>query len=450
MKPSAAPAAAVDFLPDADEIERRPLPRLARLTLHLLVLMLLAFLAWAALFEVDRVVSARGRLVTPVPNLVVQPLETSLIRSIDVRVGQVVRKGERLATLDPTFAEADEAQLEERVRSLDTQSRRLQAEIAGAGPGAARGGGADAGLQADLAAQRQASYRAQRDRLEESVGRLRAALETSRRDQGVLEARVKTLREMEAMQERLVQQEFGARNKLLEARDRRLEVERDLQLARNREQETLRELAAAEADKAAFEKTWRQKAMEELLATSRDRAALREQLQKAARRRELVVLVAPADAVVLEIGRLSRGSVAREAEPLFTLVPLGEGLEAEVQIDSIDVGYVKAGDGVRLKLDAFPFQRHGALPGSVRSVSEDAFRRDAAGGLAAAGREAGTDAYFLSRVSLGQGELHRLPDKARLLPGMTLTAEIVVGRRTVLSYLLWPLTKALDDAIREP
>ncbi|MCU0868225.1 MAG: HlyD family type I secretion periplasmic adaptor subunit [Burkholderiales bacterium] len=441
-------APVVDFLPDADEIERRPLPWLARVTLYALAAMLVAFVGWAALAEIDRVVVARGRLVTPLPNIVVQPLETSIIRTLDVRVGQVVKAGQALATLDPTFAQADQAQLEARVRSLQTQSSRLAAELGGDGRDGAKGSDADSRLQSRLAGEREAAFAAQMRRHEETIGRLRAAQATNRRDQQLLAARVQSLREIETMQSKLVDQQFSSKVKLLEAQEKRLEVERDQQLAINREAELARELAATEAEKAAFERNWRQKAMEEMLSTSRDKASLDEQLQKAVRRREFVTLTAPADAVVLDIARLSQGSVVREAEPMFTLVPLAPVLEAEVQIDSIDVGYVRHGDPVRLKLDAFPFQRHGAIDATVRTVSEDAFRRDAGGNTSTL--DPGTDAFFLSRVDLRSTTLERMPAQSRLLPGMTLTAEIVVGKRTVLSYLLWPLTRAMDGAIREP
>lgn len=431
---------AVDFLPDADEIERRPYPRAARLTLHLLALALGGFLIWAALSEVDQFVVARGRLVTPLPNIVVQPLETSIIQSIDVRIGQVVKKGERLATLDPTFAEADAAELQTRLQSLDTQAQHLQAELSGARM-SGQEGSSDARLQQQLAAERQANFRAQLRKLEENMAQIRASQETNRNDQQLLTARVKNLREIEAMQEKLVNQNFAPPVRLLEEREKRLGVERELQLAKNREQELVRQLAALEAEKAAFEKSWRQKTMEELLSTSRDREALSEQVLKADKRHRMVELVSPEDAVVLEIAKLSQGSVARGAEPMFTLVPIGSALEAEVQIEAGDVGYVKNGDTARLKFDAFPFQKHGALDGHLRTISEDAFRRDA-------GQNAGT--YYIGRIDYGEEKLEKMPAGARLLPGMTLSAEIVVGKRSVLSYLLWPMTKMMDESIREP
>ena len=442
----ATEAAVVEFLPDADEIERRPLPRSARLTLHALAGALAAFLVWASVSEIDSVVVARGQLVTPLPNLLVQPLETSIIQSIDVRIGQVVKKGERLATLDPTFADADQAQLQTRLASLNNQVERLRIELGQAGAGKAAND-ADSRLQAQLFAERQGNYKAQATKLQETVERLRASLETNRKDQELLGARVKSLREIEAMQEKLVAMNYGARASLLSAQEKRLEVDRDMQLAKNREQELKRELAAAEADRAVFGTGWRQKAMEDLLNTTRERDSVQEQLKKGEKRHNLVVLTAPSDAVVLSIAKVSQGSVVKEAEPLFTLVPLGEELEAEVKIDSLDVGYVKLSDPARLKLDAFPFQQHGTLPAEVRTISEDAFRRDASNPSLL---EPGMDAYYVSRIKLGNGKLKKLADKTRLLPGMTLSAEIVVGKRSVISYLLWPLTKALDESLSEP
>lgn len=432
---------ATDFLPDADEMERAPLPKFAQITVRVLLAALAAAILWSTLSEIDMVVTARGRLINPMPNIVVQPLETAQIETINVRVGQVVKKGEVLATLDPTFTLADENQLRVRMKSLDTQVAAMRAELNLAKPGAT-GKDADSVLQAQLTDERQANYAAQLARMEQTVKRLRATLETNRRDQQVLTARLRSVQEIETMQEKLIAQNFGARLQLLQAQDKRLEVERDMLLTKNREQELLSELAAQQSEQAAFMKGWRQKMMEDLLTTTRERDSLNEQLQKADRRHSMVQLVAPEDGVVLEIAKLSPGSVVRAAEAFFTLVPIGAQMEAEVQIDAADVGYVRTGDAAKLKLDTFPFQKHGALAAKVRTISEDAFRREAA-------QATGSDTYYMARVAYGNATLKQMA-RARLLPGMTVSAEIVVGKRSVISYLLWPLTKTVGESIREP
>lgn len=440
-KNAGASKTVIEYLPDADEIERSPVPRFAQVTLHVLLLAFVSFMVWASVSKVDQVVVAQGRLVNPMPNVVVQPLETSVIQSVDVRVGQVVKKGDKLAALDATFVQADETQLRVRMASLDTQLAGLQQELSGGS--AAKVEGADAQLQANLQTERKANYRAQQLKLAENAARLRATLATNWHDQQLVAGRLKSLKEIEGMQEKMVAQKFGAQLQLLEAQQRTKEVERDLELVVSREQELRRELAAIEAERTAFEKGWRQKAMEDMLAVSRERDALREQLQKADRRQKLVTLVAPVDAVVLDIAKLSQGSIVKEAETFFTLVPLNVSLEAEVQIESADMGYIKIGDPVHVKFDAYPFQRHGTLDATVRTISQDAFRRETA-------QKSGTDAYYVSRVSLKHDLLKNMTPSSRLMPGMTLAAEIVVGQRSVLSYLAWPLTKGMNEAIREP
>lgn len=434
----------IEYLPDADEIERSPVPRFAQVTLQVMLLGFVAAITWSIFSKVDLVVTAQGRLINPRPNVVVQPLETAVIKSVDVRIGQVVQAGETLATLDATFVQADESQIRNRLASLETQLQGLQQELSGQASPRQATNDNDGQLQATLLAERQANYRAQQARLNETQAKLRASLLTNRQDQQLVASRLKSLREIETMQEKMVAQKFAAPLQLLEAQQRTKEVQRELELTTNREQEIKREIAAFEAEKTAFERNWRQKAMEEMLSVSRERDGLKEQLQKADRRQKLVTLTAPMDAVVLEIAKLSPGSIVKEAETFFTLVPLKGRLEVEVQIDSADVGYIKVNDPVRLKLDAYPFQRHGTLDARVRTMSEDAFKRDAAS------RSAVTDAYFTARLDLLGTELKNMKASSRLLPGMTLSAEIVVGQRSVLSYLVWPLTKGLSEAIREP
>lgn len=432
----------IAFLPDADAIERDPLPPYLRITLWLLVGALVTFVVWASLSSIEKVVVAHGKLVTPQSNIVVQPLDTSIVQRIEVRLGQVVRKGDLLATLDPTFAQADDAQLRVKLLSLETQVARIEEELDG-GNRRAAAGDADAQLQSRLASERQANYDAQRMKLDENVARLKAGIETNRRDELVLVERGKSLREIEAMQQSLIDSNYGARLQLLEARDRRLEVDRQATLARSKDVEMSRELASAQAERAAFAKGWRQKSLEDLLGATRERDSVREQLSKADKRNQLVQLRAPADAVVLEIGKISVGSVIQGAEQMFVLVPLNAPLEAEVEVDSMDVGVIKPGDAVHVKFDAFPFQKHGALDGKIRTISQDSFKRE----QVAPGE--GNNAYYLSRVTF-DGKLRNLPASARLLPGMTVNAEVVVGKRSVMSYLIWPLTRALDESIREP
>lgn len=431
-----------EFLPDARAVELHEPAGTSRITLYALLALIVTALLWATFSNVDRVVTARGRLVNPLPNMVVQPLEPGILKSIEVRVGQVVKKDAVLATLDPTFTGADAAQLGVREDTLKARARRLELELKGRGELVAADG--RAGKEADVLAERRASYAARLRQYDETAARLRASLETNRSAQETHGARLKTLNELEEMYVRLEAQKFGSKVNMLNVREKRFEVEQLYAAAVSRESEIRREIAAAEAERTAFVKAWRQKVSEEYSEISQQRDEVSQQAGKARRRVELIRLQAPEDSVVMEIGKKSVGSVVKDAEPLFMLVPLNATLEAEVDVSPGDVGDLRAGDTARIKIDTFPFQKHGTLAGQITSISADAFTRQSAGGSMS-----GESYYFLARVALKETRLKNLSETARLLPGMTVQAELVVGQRSVISYFLYPVIRILDESIRE-
>lgn len=453
--PSAPPPGfALDYLPDGAAIEHAPLPWLARSTLYVLAGLLVALVLWAGLAQVDRIVTAGGRLVTTAPLVVAQPLETAVVRGVDVQVGDFVRAGDRLATLDPTFAAADLADLTNKLAGVEAQIGRLRAELDGSDftPAA---NNPDAAVQAAILERRRAEYRARLASLDEKAGQLDSAIAASRRAQAGLAERLAVVGEVEDIRRQLQERQTGSRLTYLEARIERLRMRDDLTALQDRERESEHELRGVQADRAAFIDEWRRKTAEELVEQTRQRATLVEQIAKAERRRSLVTLTAPVDAVVLEVAKRSVGSVIREAEPLVTLVPADVPLEVEADIPSRDIGLVRVGDFVRVKLDAFPFQRHGTLSGEIRTISADAFTHDAVQG--AQGGIANPDAprpaagaVFRTRIRLTDTRLEAVPDGTRLSPGMVASAEIRVGTRSVLSYFLYPVIRALDESIREP
>ena len=118
------------FQSDSAEILDAPTPLAARLTLHVLAAIIVAGIGLSAIVPLEQVVTARGRVTSVSPKIVVQPLETSIIRQINVREGQVVKAGDVLATLDPTFSTADVTTLTQKIASLEAETARLAAELA--------------------------------------------------------------------------------------------------------------------------------------------------------------------------------------------------------------------------------------------------------------------------------------------------------------------------------
>ena len=429
-----------EFLPDADEIEMTPVPKGISITLYLLLSMLVIAFLWSYFSKIDEVISTRGRLVATLPNIVLQPIETSQIATLNVSVGQIVRKGEVLATLDPTVTGADLNQVKERLESLDSQVRRLEAE---------RDGKVFSGsknehdiLQGNLDTGRSEAFKAHITRLDENISRIKSSILNSDLEIKNLENRRQSLKEIETMNEQLVEKQFQSRKGLLEIRDKRLEIESTLLNVKNKENELKKELSGTEADRAAYVSEYRQKILEELVTAQRERDSLSEQLIKNQRRSSSITIEAPEDSVVLEVAKLSRGSVIREAEALVTLVPLNASLEAEVKIEASDISNVNVGDPVRVKIDAFPFQKHGIVEGKILRISQDTTS-------SSADDKKNTYGFYTGRVQLKEITLDNLNKPLKVLPGMTLTGEIVVGRRSVFSYIAYPIMKMKDEAIRE-
>lgn len=445
-RPKAPPPAIAEFQSDALELESRTPPRIARLTLYLISALIVSAVMWAILSSMDKVVVARGKLITTRPTLVVQPLERSVIRSIDVGVGEVVHAGQTLAQLDATFVQSDADQLRTRLRSLDAQVRRLSAEANNQPYAPPATPTREDDLQAALYSQRRAYVEAQLQNYDKQIAGAQAVLATSAKEEQALVKRQATLNQIEQMQATLVQHQTGSRLRLLQARDSRQDLDASLVRVRGTKTAEQRNYEKAMADRAAFLEDFRRRTLEELVTADRQRSAAIDELRKVERRKDLVVLTAPADAIVLDLAQRSIGSVVREAEPLMTLVPLDVPLEAEVAIDSRDIGHVVTGEATKIKLDAFPFQKYGTLSGSVRTIAADASSIDVKADQTATA----APMVYKARIALKDTTLRRLEGPVRLLPGMTLAAEITVGRRSVISYFLYPLIRGFDESLREP
>lgn len=443
-----AGASVVSSFSAAAEVERRPPPIVSRLTLYLLILLLVISATWASFAEIDRVVTAHGALEPTTPNMSVQPLDTSVVHAINVEPGEVVKKGAALVTLDATFSDADVAQNRARVASLSLQMARIEAEINGTPMSVPVGAPAsEMSIQRQILEKGRAEYEAKLLGYNDKVKELKAQLDTNAVDRDSLARQLTTLREIEAMREQLFRSQHGSRLNLLTARNSRLETERNLDMAAKRAIELRHQIEGAVASRDSYTAEWRKSLTKELIDVKREHDSLYEKLVVAERRQALVVLRAPADAVVLDVAPKAVGSVVRSAESLVTMVPLDAPLRASVNVRTQDIGFIRIGDKAVLKLDAFPFQKHGTITGRVVTISDDAFTDRNSGGN---GNGARAEPYYRVKIDFPSAKLRAVPKDFHLLPGMVVSAEIKIGTRTVMSYLTYPLIRSLDEAMREP
>jgi hemolysin D len=447
--PVAAPAGPDGVPPTLGDILTEAPPRFLRSTHYLLAALFLSVIVVASLVKVDIIIAATGRLTTDAPLIAVQPLELSIIREIQVKIGDVVHKGDVLATLDPTFTRADQASLGTQQAGLNARIRRLEAELNGT-QFATDGSQPDERLQLDLYRHRQAQYTARLGEFAEDRERYQEAIRTTTQNLQSVVQQLDLSKEVEGIRARLWQQQVGSRLIYLEAQATRLRAERDYEDTANHLAELQHTLRSTEAAQQVFIDDWRRQLLDELATARADEAKMSNSVTKAQRRNDLVVLTAPEDGVVLDIAKRSVGSVLHEAEPLITLVPTMSPLIAEIMIHSADVGYTRVGDEVAIKVDAFPYQRHGLLAGRLRSIGEDSVTPGGSASAIPVGGQGAAGVFHRCQVTLTSTELSLLPPGARLIPGMAVTAEVKVGSRSVISYFLYPIQRGFRESIREP
>ena len=426
---------ALAFQADLDRLVAEPAPFGLRLWPVLGAGLVAALLVVASVVQIDIVVTATGRLAADAPPVILQPMTRAVLKELLVRPGDMVVAGQILARLDSTMTDADRAALEVERRALQARAARLQSELTGV---AMEAGGRDMDLQARVQAQRADLATAQRRQYVAAITALEQTITAELGAAPGLTERQTIAREIEAMRAALAQTRNGSRLASLEARLTRIDAETAISQHFARLDELGQRLAQAQAALQAFDSDQKRLVTEALAEVLPRLAEVEEALTKATRLTALADLRAPRSGVVLSVAKGGPGSLMAENDAVVVLVPSDVPLIAEVGIKSSEAGTIAMGDPVTVKVDAFAWRRHGSLSGVLQDVSHGSFTPEGSAGAVHSGR-----------VTL-TGTLSNLPDGASLLPGMTLTAEIKTGTRTILDYFFDPLMRGMSESLREP
>ena len=158
---------------------------------------------------------------------------------------------------------------------------------------------------------------------------------------------------------------------------------------------------------------------------------------KAGQREDFQRLTTPIDGVVQQLAIHTVGGVVTPAQELLIVVPQDHPVEVEAQVENKDVGFVKAGQVVEIKVETFTFTLYGSIPGRVLSISDDAAPIEKVG------------LVYPTRVSMDRATIQVEGKQVYLSPGMAVTVEIKTGQRRVIEYLLSPLLKSVQESLRE-
>lgn len=441
----------LEFQSPSAAILAAPIPLTARSITWIISSMFLACLLVTGLIPLDRVVTMRGKVVSEVPTQVVQPLDASIVRSIEVHEGQKVHAGELLAQLDPTFAAADVGALQAQVSSYTAQTDRLQAE-ANNQPYTYEGINADKALQAAIYAQRKSEYEFKLEGYKQKIDGLVSLISRSESDAAGYRDRLAVAQNLENMRRELERLNVGSKLNTLAAVDNRAEMARFLANALQTAEGGKRDLAAMIAERDGYVQQWHGDVNQQLSDASSKLSDARESLHKADLRRKLVELRADRDATVLTVAKVSVGSVMQAGQQFFTLIPSDAPLAVEGILPGSEGGFVHLGDTVAIKFDTFEYAHYGMAYGTVRNISADTFfgSDQQAAQNSVVPMPPGTDAFYRGQVSIDRVSLRDIPPDFHITPGMTVTADIKVGKRTVLTYFLSRIVPIATESMREP
>jgi membrane fusion protein, adhesin transport system len=367
---------------------------------YLMLLILGAALAWASVAQVDIVAKANARVVPEGREQVIASLEGGILRELLVREGQAVVAGQPLALLDPTRVEAQQAEGQARRLALRGALARLQAEAAGRAPQWPDE------LTPEVVQGESESFDARQRALGE-------ALATQQRSIALLN------REL-AMAEAMSGKGLMSEVEVMRLRRQVNELQLQMQERANR---------------------FRQDAQAELVRVRNELALLEEQMVVRDDAMRRTTLVSPVKGLVKQIRTNTPGGVVAPGAPMMEIVPISERVLVEARVKPADIGFVRVGQPVEIKLSAYEYTIYGALKGRVEVISPDAL-----GDPDRAQQPEGT--WYRALVRADAPGLEHRDKLLPALPGMTGSAEIRTGQRSVLAYVLKPMLKS-TEAFRE-
>jgi hemolysin D len=430
------------FLPAAREVLEAPPSLLARAVSITVVAFAVCAVAWASLARMDVVVSAQGRIVPSGKVKVIQAADAGVVRAIHVRDGQRVQKGDVLVELDATTTEADRRQLIRELSEAGLEVARLNAQLNRDAGDLAPPSGADADLvtmHRQLLHSRLSEFDERREVLNNKITQLRADRDAVRVKVEQLDRKLPLLRQRLDKLKSLSEKKYISEFDYVDAQIKLLDQEKNLEAQRFRLQQAEAALNAAKRQLQQVDAEFRRETLAALAEASRRRNAAAQELVKADQRKALQQLRAPVDGVVQQLAVNTEGGVVTAAQSLMVVVPSGTGMEVEAQALNRDVGSIEAGQRVSVKVETYSFTRHGAIPATLQWVGTDAVMDERRGPV------------YPIRVALADT---RMPNnvngrRGRIMPGMNVTADIVVGKRRLIEYFLGPILRYRDESLRE-
>ena len=428
-----------EFLPAVLEIQQAPPSPIGRAILWTVMAVFASGVLWATFGWIDIVATAQGKIIPNGYSKVIQPYESGVITAIHVQDGQFVKRGDVLIELDSTMNRADHHRALKEYRAAKVDAARLRALIAGQSTfePPPDSDPQQVLLQRQLLRDQVAEYQARIGTAQHLIDQRQAALGQTKENIRRLEATVPMGEELAETIKQLLDQNAATKLEFIQAEQQRIDKTQELAGQRKRLLQDQSALSEAESNYRAFVSEFQQTKQAELSALENKASLLTHDVTKAGQKADLQRLTTPIDGVVQQLTVHTVGGVVTPAQELLIVVPPDHPVEVAAQVENKDVGFVRNGQIVEIKVETFPFTLYGTIPGTVLSVSDDAAPIEKIG------------LVYPTRVSMDRSTIDVEGKQVTLSPGMAVTVEIKTGQRRVMEYLMSPLLKSVKESLRE-
>mgnify|MGYP003575240471 CR=1 FL=1 len=425
-----------------DYIERVRPATASNLLLWIIAGFVLIFVIWASVTELDRTVRGQGRIIPSSQLQVVSNLEGGIVEAILVTTGEMVKRGAALVRLDKTATGSEYSSNQAQFDALRAKIARLEAEVAGRSPTfppATNPSMAEQiGIERSLHASRMADLSsllgaasARVNQARRAVEEAEAALASRRSAQTAAQTELNLIRP-------LVERGIEPRLSLVQTENAAAIASSDVAAAAAAVTRAQSSVAEARASLIQQRQDWRARAAQELAAAQAEMVALRRSLPALSERVDRTVVRSPLDGRVNRVLVTTVGGTVSPGAPLVEIVPSEESLLVEVQIRPSDIAWVRMDQDAKINITAYDSSVYGALDGKVVAISPDATLNERTG-----------ESFYTVRVATEDKLLDKNGKPLEIGPGMIADVSLLGDKRTVMSYILSPLTKLSQSALRE-
>lgn len=398
------------------------------------------FVLWAAIASFSETAVTTGEIVTAMQAKPVQHLEGGIVKDIRIAEGSLVDLGQVLVEMVEGKTTSALLQARANFIGLSAQTERLRAFTLerpaqfDAVPAEFSGLIRD---QADILVVQSAAREQQRAVLQSQIEGLKRQVADAQGEVQSARRGVEIVQEEFAMQQELLKQGLSSRVKLLESERRLNSARSDLSRAMAVQASASSEVNETQTRLEDLNAKLRNEALAEMGRVSVDLARAREELVVREDQVSRLMVRASARGYVKGLSVHGAGAVVAPGQILMEIVPVDEQLVAEVRISPRDIGHLAVGKRATVKVSTYDYSRFGTIKGTVSQLSASSFRTDK------------DEPYFKGMIALEHNFVGTDPRANRITPGMTVTADIVTGRKTLLQYLVKPVSNALDASFHE-